>query len=627
MLRHRRFLPVLWVLLVSLALPGSLLATSGPPAIGDPPATEDPPAAEDPPGVDDKKENEEKEKSGEQPQTAAPAPNLPSALNGVIFFGGMYNDNDGNLYRVGKYNALEQGGVPRLGIAMEGNTADGIFYDVEGRYAGDASDQSYSLDADIKRYVDAFVSYDRFPVRFDNDPLTYADAAIGNFVVRTDHFDPGRELDMTHADFEARAAVTVPGAEALKIYAGYHRDVREGHDFGITASKCSNCHLEAELRPIDQVTNEYDVGALVEQARWAIEYQYRHRTFEERENAPTTTYDDPVHPVSLAPVFGNRISYSTVDGELPFFQIADTTKNSHLLRGRVTLPAEVKVTGNYSHIETTNDNTGVKATSKGWKGRAVIPVARGMSLQITARGYELDVDDYFVDIVEPVSAAGPTAGRTYQEFYPAVGSIDFLRRSARDRSPTEFIVNYNYKPFRRTSLLVGYEHEVVDRENFDIDRTVTDVFRVNFNTRFGRRVRSRTTFDTAWIDDPFAAEHAALPAVVQPGNSPGNVPFFGLQYFSMYDARQATLTALPDRTNHFYQSVSWSPSSRFSVVGHYRYRGRSNDSLNFSDWERTHHLPGVELWIAAAERWHITTGYNYMRDQAKTLYTVLAFDG
>ena len=538
----------------------------------------------------------------------------------------MYNDNDGSLYPVGKYNALKQGGVPRLGLAMEGNSSNGVFYDLEGRY-GAENDQSYLLGADFKRYVDAQVIYNRSPVRFDNDPLAYTDAAVGNFVVRTDHFDPTRELEMVHSNFDARATLTVPGAEALKISGGYHRDVRNGHDMGITSSKCSNCHLVAKLRPIDQVTSELDVGALVQQARWAIEYQYRHRTFEEREAAPTNTYDEPLHPASLAPVFGNRISYWSADGPLPFFQIPDTTKSSHLLRGRVTLPAEVKVTGNYSHIETTNDNTGVQATSQGWKGRAVIPVRRGMSFQITGRGYELDVDDFFVDIVEPVSVGGPTAGRTYQEFYPAVGNIDFLRQSVRNRSPTELIVDFNYKPFRRTSLLVGYEREVIDREHFDVERTVTDLFKINFNTRFGRQIRSRTRFESAWIDDPFVAKHAAIPAVVQPTPSPGGVPFFGLQYFGMYDARQAALTAFPDRSNHFYQSLSWSPSSRFSVVGHYRYRGRSNDSLNFSEWERTVHLPGFELWIAPDQRWHITTGYNYLRDQTETLYSVLAFDG
>lgn len=604
MSKNRDILLVLGLVVLLLAAPTALLA------LGDP-------------GNDgtDKKEGEIASVA-----TAPQVGNLPATINGAFFFGGMYNDNDGNLYRVGKYNTLTQGGIPRVGIALEGNSTSGVFYDLSGRYA-DETDQHARVDADFKRWLDVQVSFDRSPVRFDNDPLAYADASVSSFVVRTDHFDPARELDMTHSDFDARARVTVPGAEMLKIFAGYHRDVRNGHDYAITASKCSNCHLDAELRPIDQVTNDFDAGAMVEMAKWALEYQYKHRSFEEREAAPTNVYDDPLHPASLANVFGNRISYTSADGALPFYQVADHTKDSHRIRGRVTLPADVKVTGNYSYIATTNDNTGVEATSKGWKGRVVIPIRRGMSFQVTARGYDLDVDDYFVDIVEPVSAGGPTAGQTYAEFYPAVGEVDFLRQSSRNRSPTEFMVDFNYKPLPRTSLTVGYEHEVIDREHFDIERTVTDVLELSLNTRFGRQVKSRTTFDTRWIDDPFAAEHAAIPAVVQPGPSPGAVPFFGLQYFQMYDARQAALTAVPDRANYFFESVSWSPSSRFALVGHYRYRGRSNDSLNFSEWERNVHLPGFELWFAADERMHITTGYSYMRDQTKTLYSVLAFDG
>jgi len=561
--------------------------------------------------------------------SAAAAPqvgSLPATTNGAIFFGAMYNNNDGNLYRVGKYNTLSQGGIPRFGVAMQGNSASGVFYDLSGRYA-DENDEHARVDADFRRWLDVQVSYDRSPVRLDNDPLVYPDASVGTFVVRTDHFDPNAELGMNHSDFDARARVTVPGAEMLKIFAGFHRDVREGHDYAITASKCSNCHLEAKARPLDQVTDDLNVGAMVEMARWALEYQYEHRNFEERESPPTNVYDDPLHPATLAPVFGNRISYSTVDGALPFYQVADHSKDSHQIRGRVTLPADVKVTGNYSHIEVTNDTTGVQSTSQGWKGRVVVPVRRGMSFQFTARGYDLSVDDYFVDIVETVSAAGPTAGQTYQEFYPEVGEIDFLRQSVRNRSPTELRVDFNYKPLPRTSLNVGYEHEVVDRENFDIERTVTDLFLITLNTRFGRRLKSRTTFETRWIDDPFAAEQAAIPAVLQPGPSPGAVPFYGLQYFQMYDARQATLTAFPDRANHFFQLVSWSPSSRFAVTGQYRYRGRSNDSLNFSEWDRTIHMPGVELWFAADENLQITAGYNYMRDQTATLYSVLAFDG
>jgi hypothetical protein len=53
----------------------------------------------------------------------------------------------------------------------------------------------------------------------------------------------------------------------------------------------------------------------------------------------------------------------------------------------------------------------------------------------------------------------------------------------------------------------------------------------------------------------------------------------------------------------------------------------SNNSLNFSDWSRTMSSPSLSFWYAANDHLQITTGYNYLRDEASTLLTVLAFDG
>jgi len=37
--------------------------------------------------------------------------------------------------------------------------------------------------------------------------------------------------------------------------------------------------------------------------------------------------------------------------------------------------------------------------------------------------------------------------------------------------------------------------------------------------------------------------------------------------------------------------------------------------------------PSISFWYAATDHLHITSGYNYLRDEASTLLTVLAFDG
>lgn len=134
-------------------------------------------------------------------------------------------------------------------------------------------------------------------------------------------------------------------------------------------------------------------------------------------------------------------------------------------------------------------------------------------------------------------------------------------------------------------------------------------------------------WEEAWIDNPLMGIHAAIPSVVQPGPSPGATPFFGLQYYGMYDARQANLTGYADHTRLLDPRLTWSPSSRASVTFNYRYRSMTNDSLNFSDWSRTLSSPSVSFWYAATDHLHITAGYNYLRDEASTLLTVLAFDG
>jgi hypothetical protein len=134
-------------------------------------------------------------------------------------------------------------------------------------------------------------------------------------------------------------------------------------------------------------------------------------------------------------------------------------------------------------------------------------------------------------------------------------------------------------------------------------------------------------FDQAWTQDPFQHEHAAVPLVLQPFGSPGNVPFTGLQYFTMYDSRQANLTSFPTRDRRMDTNLSWTPSPRASLSVHYRWRGASNDDLNFSTWDRSVQAPGAELWIAPGDRWSVMAGYNYGRERLETMFTTLAFNG
>jgi hypothetical protein len=278
-------------------------------------------------------------------------------------------------------------------------------------------------------------------------------------------------------------------------------------------------------------------------------------------------------------------------------------------------------------MDLTNDNTGVGANSKGFKGLVAVPIMERATLSAAVRYYNIEVDDIFVDIKEPVSLAGPTAGRTYAQFYTDFGSPDFLRQSVRSRTPLTFDLELAWRPMKGTNLLIGYEREQLERDHFEVEETTTDMFKLNLRSRFVKNLRLQLRWEEGWIDNPFAHIHGAIPAVVQPGPSPGATPFFGLQYYAMYDARQANLTNFADRTRLVLPRLTWSPNARTSVNFSYRYRDMTNDSLNFSDWSRTIQSPSISLWFAATNHLHITTGYNYLRDEARALWSVLAFDG
>ena len=155
MLKNRHVLLVLWVLVLALAIPGAVSALDDP--------------------NDDKDKKKEGGKKPAVEEKAPPKSQEPVSLEatniGALFFGGMYNDNDGDLYRVGKYRPLEQGAVPRLGAVLSGNTETGVFYDFQGQFSGDSRDQNYLFNADLKRHAQVDVWYKKFPIRLDTDPL------------------------------------------------------------------------------------------------------------------------------------------------------------------------------------------------------------------------------------------------------------------------------------------------------------------------------------------------------------------------------------------------------------------------------------------------------------------------
>jgi hypothetical protein len=565
------------------------------------------------------------------PASVAGAPSPRAPFEGVFTIGATGTDRSGSLNRVGEYDVLHQGTLPRLGLQFWGERGTSRF-DVQAFHAGDARDQRYALSATVARRLRASVSYNRMPHRLDHDPLSWMDAASpigGTFVVRHTDTAPGAAYGLTQGELVARADYAVPFTQGnVRFFLGHRRQARDGHHQALTTSHCATCHTYSHTREMNQRLRDVTAGALLQFNALTVDYGFENRRFDERGDQPLIVYDRARQPATLADVFLNRVQYDDRNGALPFATVPGLGKDSHALRARLALPRDATLTGAFTHATSTNRDMGLDTVLTSTSGRFVMPFGRRLTVRAAVRHYTIESDDVPVDVVELIAPAGPAAGRTYAQAYPSLGQVDFVRRSSLNRSPTLAEIEGVWRPFRRTTVRLGYEWEEVRRDNFEVERTTTNTLRASARSTLGKTFHTQTRFAYDWIDQPFAHVHAAVPAVLQPYMSPNNQPFgSALQYFQFYRTRSVNLSAMPGRDGFFEETATWTPSPRASISAQYRFRTSSNDQLSVSSWDQSTHMPGVQAWFAPADRIAVAGGYTYQRERTETLFSTLAFIG
>lgn len=570
---------------------------------------------------------------GAQAPVASSAPAAPGTggtiWEGVFTFGALASDREGDLGRVGEFDVLRQGAVPSLAAELWGER-DGVSFDVSARNAGDRRAQRYVANVDFNRWVRAHVRYQRFPHRLEHDPLAYLDSASninGTFVVTHEDTDPGARYQVDHGELDARVSIALPAG--VSFFVAHRQQMRDGARQATTVNHCATCHIRGYTRSIDETTRDLSAGAKLALGALSVDYTYTNRLFTSDAPAILTQYDNAVHPATLQDIFLNRVQYEQEDGLLPMATVPGLRKDLHVLRASLALPREAWLSGQFTKSVSRNEDTRLEVDYTGGSGRLVVPLHPKLTLRADLRRYHIDADDVFVEVVEKINPAGPIAGLTYEQAYPSVGELDWTRYSERSRTPTELGLELRYQPRKKTTLRVAYEWERIERPHGEIDETTTNSVLVSGRAAFGKRASYRFRFRNDWIDEPFRFVHAATPAILQPFPSPGTPasPLLGLQYYEFYRSRSSDLTSFPSRDLRLDQTVSWTPNERVSVSANYRLRDSKNDELNYSDWTRSAHSPGVDLWVAGGERWTVSAGYQYQRERLETLFSTLAFVG
>jgi hypothetical protein len=565
----------------------------------------------------------------------SPKPQKPKEVfvQGFFSFGGVGADNADYRGRVSEFVTANQGGRGRVAMSLWGNSGR-FHFDFTGSVLGDSRDQSHSMILDVNRYWRTEVRYTSLPHRLDHDPLDGLDAGKGAILVRHDDTNAIDLYAIMRGEVEVNSKFLIPQLPGVQFRFGYRDERRNGHAQARTISKCSNCHITAVSRGMDQVTQDFTAGASVKIKRVSVEYSYLNRNFRERAATPTLTYDDPVHPSSLARIFDNRIQFSLSSGPQPFNQIPDVRRESHSVRARVALLGDAALNLSFIKSLAENEDTGLGSDSKAWSARLSVPVTRRLFLTARFRQLQVQSDSVFISVVEPAAVAGPQLGLTYAQAYPSFGVADFLRNSAESRRPTTAEFEAAFQLAKRSTLKFGYTWEQVRRDHaaeFDMPyETRRDSFVFSFNSRSNNRkwmLRSRYSFDL--VEDPFALLNAAYSPVLQPFPSPGSPPspLLGTQYYTLYRARQANLSNQPTQTHWGEQSVTWTPSSRVSLSAHLRVKRLFNDQLNFSNWNQSIVTPGGEIWFAPHPRFSMMAGYYYLRERGDTWFVLPVFDG
>jgi len=567
--------------------------------------------------------------AGPPPPAVASPPATTRIVEGTVSVGVLTSDSTGNQQRVGQYDDLFDTTRARTGFQMWGQTGR-VKFDLAASHGGNRRDQRYSADVAIGRMVKAHVQYQRSPKRLDHDPLTYVDAASnigGTFVVEHTDTDPFAQYDFDYAELISRLELVLPKAPYLRLYVSHRQETRNGSRQSLVTSHCATCHVVSYSREMDQKTSDLIAGLSLSTARASVDYQYQNRRFDERGGGLTHTYDRAVHPATLADVFLNRVQFDQRDGPLAFDTMPSIETTRHALRAAFTLPGDIRTTGSFTSTHTRNLDTNLTISQIGGVGRFTVPLGSRVRLRGSGRRYTIESDSVAIDMIELVSPAGPSAGKTYGQAYPSFGNPDYVRESSLSRTPTDMTLELQWKASKKTTLRAGYAWEEIRRDHFAVNRTTTQSLLLSARGTLANSLQWRSRFDYDWTRDPFLNERAAIPAVLQTAPSPGNLPFTGLQYFQMYGSRQADLTSFPTRHGVFDQTVTWTPMQAVSISGHYRWHDASNDDLNFSTWDRTSHAPSVEFWIAPGEHWSLMAGYTYQKETLETYLTTLAFSG
>ena len=592
-------------------------------------------------------------------------------LSGKVEIGVTSVDTKDDPARVNEYSKYRRHDGTNFApsLDLEYRSPKGFEVSVESVTRG-PRDQHHALELDAYRIFRLDMDYQVFEHWKDHDNLesqgatftgdTYGDqprvttdltagqipanpAVNGLEVLEAAQVNYYQELDNNYVverrEFESEADLTIPAFPNVTFHVGYRLEERDGYEQAITSSKCSQCHVQANSKEIDESTEDITLGATGKFGMLTVEYEYLSRDFDA--DGDNASYNYLKAGKKRAGVYDyDQLLYWGME---EYKDTPDSEKQSHVVKARLDLPKNTTISANYVNSDIESDKDGEEGTYSLNKGTLSSDleslffkgVTRFGALRLSIRGgtYDLDGPDYYAYFPDrDDNTSDPMQDFDNPQHY----------ESAESREVTEFGIDAVYRLARATTLRLGYDYEDVDRDVGEFGDTETNTYKIAVQSRLNKQFSGRISYEYQDIDDPFHGEE--MTGIAQgigdtdemyPGmewlytddfrRTDGNPPSGAVYYWnSAYPSRTLDTSTDPDEVQEVKSSVTWAPTSTMALTASGRYRYEEYDDV---DYKQRTYSPGLSFYYAPTGNLSLTMAYTYNKQKTENQMCVGWYHG
>jgi hypothetical protein len=436
----------------------------------------------------------------------------------------------GNRGTVGEYDDLRSGADAYFTLqGREGRN----YLDAYGRFLS-ANDQTYIFNVDVQRIFQTAFSYQKFTHNLDHDPLTNQDFA-------TD-FNPDQRNRILIEELKSGNTLRLPVLPFLQFKMDYRSYSKRGNCQATTVAKCSQCHVSSRNKRVNSTTEDLTFTIAGTAGPATIQYSHLQRIFNEGASPPYNNYRDGA-------------SFFLVKGYAPYSLVPDTSNSVHEIKLLSRLPLSSSLFASYQTGEKDNRDT----------------------------NHDIDYSNIAVRL-SSLFFRYCTADTFYNQYHmhnSTPGSIDRNTRRGGFDVSSSFLKKLNLK--------FSYIWEDIDRDDFQVNSTKSQTYRLTANYRMLRKIRLHFKYQKTRTSDPFVTQDQDFLRLVQ--------------------------TSLPQSAEEFYSSLSWSVLQNFSLNANFRYVNNDNDRYNADEdrYEST-----LSFWYVPEEKVTVSAAYTYRKTSLDT---------